>query len=43
MPKPPYCVGKGYYDPTHNVYVVQPAYKQQMWVYRHEKRSKDAK
>jgi len=37
IPKPPYCVGKGYYDPTHNVFVVQSAYKQQMWVYRHGK------
>eukprot|EP00913_Durusdinium_trenchii_P019517 g18347.t1 len=29
IPKPPYCVGRGYYDPTHNVYVVQSAYRQQ--------------
>lgn len=35
MPKPPYCVGKGYYDPTHNVLVIQPAYVNRMWVYRH--------
>jgi hypothetical protein len=39
MPKPPYCVGKGYYDPEHNVFVVQPAYKNQIWVYRHKKRT----
>jgi len=35
IPKPPYCVGKGYYDPTHNVFVIQPAYTRQMWLYRH--------
>ena len=35
MPKPPYCVGKGYYDPAHNVFVVQSAYTKQMWIYRH--------
>jgi hypothetical protein len=35
IPKPPYCVGKGYYDPNHNVFVVQSAYTQRMWVYRH--------
>ena len=37
MPKPPWCVGKGYYDPAHNVLVVQSAYKSRMWVYRHKK------
>ncbi|KKL49119.1 hypothetical protein LCGC14_2318690, partial [marine sediment metagenome] len=37
MPKPPYCVGKGYYDPAHNVLVVQSAYTPRMWVYRHKK------
>jgi hypothetical protein len=36
IPKPPYCVGKGYYDPTHNVFVVQSAYTPSMWVYRHK-------
>lgn len=36
MPKPPYCVGKGYYDPSQNVLVVQSAYSQKMWVYRHK-------
>ena len=35
IPKPPYCVGRGYYDPLHNVFVVQSAYKDQVWVYRH--------
>jgi len=43
MPKPPYCVGKGYYDPLHNVLVVQSAYKGSMWVYRHKKVSPAAK
>ena len=37
MPKPPYCVGKGYYDPTFNVLVIQPAYTDRMWVYRHSR------
>ena len=37
MPKPPYCVGKGYYDPKFNVFVVQSAYTGSMWVYRHKK------
>jgi hypothetical protein len=37
MPKPPYCVGKGYYDPAHNVFVMQSAYTAAMWVYRHKK------
>ena len=37
LPKPPYCVGKGYYDPTFNVFVVQCAYQDKMWVYRHKK------
>jgi len=37
IPKPPYCTGKGYYDPRLNVLVVQPAYKDRMWVYRHGK------
>lgn len=36
MPKPPYCVGKGYYDPHHNVFVVQSAFARSMWVYRHK-------
>lgn len=35
IPKPPWCVGKGYYDPAHNVFVVQSAYTDRMWVYRH--------
>lgn len=37
LPKPPYCVGKGYYDPAFNVFVVQCAYQDKMWVYRHKK------
>jgi hypothetical protein len=41
IPKPPYCVGKGYYDPVHNVFVVQSAYTQSMWVYRHKKNKVD--
>ncbi|GMV81038.1 MAG: hypothetical protein AMXMBFR7_22220 [Planctomycetota bacterium] len=36
MPKPPYCVGKGYYDPAHNAFVVQPASSSKMWLYRHK-------
>jgi hypothetical protein len=35
MPKPPYNVGKGYYDAAHGVLVVQSAYTDRMWVYRH--------
>jgi hypothetical protein len=38
--KPPYCVGKGYFDPIHNVLVVQSAYTPYMWVYRHAKATK---
>jgi len=37
IPKPPYCVGKGYYDPLHNVFVIQPAYSDRIWLYRHKK------
>jgi hypothetical protein len=37
LPKPPYCTGKGYYDPKFNVFVVQSAYTRSMWVYRHKK------
>ncbi len=37
IPKPPYCVGKGYYDPAFNVFVVQSASSRSMWVYRHKK------
>jgi len=40
LKKPPYCVGKGYYDPTYNVLVVQSAYTPYMWVYRHGKPEK---
>lgn len=35
IPKPPYCVGKGYFDPTYNVFVVQSAYTNKIWVYKH--------
>lgn len=36
IPKPPWCEGKGYYDPTHNVFVVRSAFTQRMWLYRHK-------
>ncbi|HOX04807.1 MAG TPA: hypothetical protein PK280_00280 [Planctomycetota bacterium] len=42
MPKPPYCTGKGYYDPKFNVFVVQSAYTGSMWVYRHKKAAEPA-
>jgi hypothetical protein len=35
LPKPPYCVGKGYYDPKYNVLVIQSAYTDRMWIYRY--------
>ena len=43
MLKPPYCVGKGYYDPTYNVYVVQCAYTNKMWIYRHKNATAETK
>lgn len=36
IPKPPYCTGKGYYDPARNVFVVQSASQDRVWVYRHQ-------
>ncbi|QDU25380.1 hypothetical protein ETAA8_04480 [Anatilimnocola aggregata] len=35
IPKPAYNVGKGYYDPTHRVFVVHAANMDRIWVYRH--------
>ncbi len=37
MHRPKYCVGKGYYDPARNALVVQGAFNDRMWVYRHAK------
>lgn len=36
IPKPPFNIGKGYYDPAHNVFVVQSASASKIWVYRHK-------
>jgi hypothetical protein len=38
IPKPRYNVGKGYYDPHYNVFVVQSAAGPRMWLYRHKRR-----
>jgi len=35
IPKPAYCVGKGYYDSIYNVYVIQSAYTNKILIYKH--------
>jgi hypothetical protein len=36
IPRPPYSVGFGYFDPRHNLLVIRPAYRDAMWFYRYQ-------